>query len=236
MRAADPVAAHVAELERTLRGPAKDRLSMIREVRDGLEDAAEAYSRRGLDRGAAARRAVREFGPVAEVAPQFQDELAAGQGRRTALLLAMALPALTLGWDLLWQSGFGWRTTPAPAVPAVKALAGVQDMASATVAAVALALVVLASRRTLAPRPVAAAAAAVALLAVVVIGGAAIAIANVQESRVLLGRPVVAAAYLVSFAVLAQLVRSAVGTLRALRPPATPATVENDVVVIDKPC
>lgn len=41
--AVDPVARHVAELKRVLRGPARARRSMVREVRDGLHDAVDAY-------------------------------------------------------------------------------------------------------------------------------------------------------------------------------------------------
>ncbi|WP_214406517.1 permease prefix domain 1-containing protein [Pseudonocardia lacus] len=213
----DPVDAHLAELDRSLRGPDKARRDIVREVRDGLADAVDAYRRAGLDPHAAARRAVRDFGPVDDVVGLYQDELAAGQGRRTALLLAIALPALMLGWDFVWRSGLA----PGPPAPAaVKVLAGVQDAAVAVIAAAALAIVALTFRRTCSPRRVAAAATVATIVAVVVCGGAAIAMSLVNLDQAwgrLTAQPACMLAYAVSIAVMVQLNRSAVRTLRTLR-------------------
>jgi hypothetical protein len=220
----DPVAAHVAELDRVLRGATKDRRSIVREVREGLHDAAEAYRHAGMDPREAARRAVREFGPVADVAPLYQDELAADQGRRTALLLAAGLPALSMGWDLLWRVGIDWGPER-PTLALVKALASVQDTASVAVAATALLLVALTFRRTRSPRGVAAAAAASALAAVVVCGGAAVgmSVANGADTLRMVGSQAVGAlAYLVSLTMLVLINRSALRTLRTLRGPRRP--------------
>jgi hypothetical protein len=214
---ADPVATHVAALERSLRGPAALRRSILREVRGGLDDAATAYRATGLDRGRAGELAVRDFGPVAQVAPPYQDELAAGQSRRTALLLAVAVPTLLLGWDLLWSSGAGWG---GDAPPAVRVLARVQDLLSAAVAAVALALLVVGMRRTADPRRVARATGLTALAGALLIGGTAVAmnLANLDDAWVLLtGRPPVAVAYLVSLVVVAQIGISAVRSVRTAR-------------------
>jgi HAAS domain-containing protein len=215
----DPVEAHVAELDRALRGPARARRDIVREVRDGLDDAVDAYRRSGVDAATAARRAVRDFGPVPEVARLYQDELAADQGRRTALLLAVALPALVLGWDFVWDSGL---VPGPPAPPAVKVLAAVQDTASAVIAATALVLVALTFRRTRSPRRVAAAAAVAAMTAAVVCGGSAIAMNLVNAMEVWVRfttQPVSVVAYAVSMAVLIAMNRSAVRTLRTLRRP-----------------
>jgi hypothetical protein len=46
---------------------------------------------------------VAECGPVDEVAAAFQEELAAGQARRTAILLALTLPAQVVAWGLVWR-------------------------------------------------------------------------------------------------------------------------------------
>ncbi len=44
-----------------------------------------------------------DFGPVAEVAPAFQEELTAAQVRHTALLLFLGTPLLAIMWTFLWQ-------------------------------------------------------------------------------------------------------------------------------------
>jgi hypothetical protein len=93
---------YVAGLAAALRGPRRVRDDLLTEARDGLVDAAEAYQESGLEPGAAQRRAVEEFGGYAEVVPDYQAELAVAQGRRTALLIALALPALHLLAPLMW--------------------------------------------------------------------------------------------------------------------------------------
>jgi hypothetical protein len=213
----DPVAEHVAALDRALRGPAKARRSLVREVREGLEDAVTAYRAGGADARRAARLAVRDFGPVPEVAPLYQDELVLGQGRRTALLLVTGVPALVLGWGLLWSSGLA---VGAPGPPAVKALAAVQDVTGGIVAVLAAVLVVLTSRRSRSPRWAALAAAATAGTTIVVCGGAAVAMAilngPVAWARITT-QPAGALAYLVSAGMVVLMNRSALRTLHTLR-------------------
>jgi hypothetical protein len=82
--------AYVAELGGILRGPRRAKADLLDEARDSLVDAVRAYQDRGLDRQAAERRAVEEFGDVAEIAPGYQTELGLVQGRRTALLVLFA--------------------------------------------------------------------------------------------------------------------------------------------------
>ena len=90
-------------LSARLRGPRRLTRDVLAEVRDGLADAADAYVGAGLSPAAAQRRAVAEFGEVDELAAQFQQTLGVAQGRRTARLLAIAMP---LG---VVVSGLGWR-------------------------------------------------------------------------------------------------------------------------------
>jgi hypothetical protein len=216
--AADPITAHLAELARAVRGPGRARRTVLREVRGGLDDAAEAYRRTGLDADRAARLAVRDFGPVAEVAPLFQDELTASEGRRTAALLAVGVPAVVLSWSLLWASGLA-AGPPAPA--AVGVLSVVQDVAAGLVTALALVLLAL-TRRTTAPRPVAAAAAVAAFATVAVCGGTAVAMNLVQAAQAwvrITQQPASLAVYLGSAALVVLLNRSAARTLCTLRAP-----------------
>ncbi|GGV10141.1 hypothetical protein GCM10010182_32460 [Actinomadura cremea] len=93
---------HLAALDGALRGPARAKARMLTEVRDGLTDARDALADAGLPAGDAERRAVRDFGTVAEVAPSFQHELTIVQARRTALAAALSAPVLLLCW---WTAG-----------------------------------------------------------------------------------------------------------------------------------
>lgn len=92
---------YVAELDRSLRGPRTAKADLLTEVRDALVDAAEGYEASGLDREAAERRAVTDFGPVANLAPDFQAELGLAQGRRTAALVCAVLLAQPVTWEVL---------------------------------------------------------------------------------------------------------------------------------------
>src|SRR5688572_16599638 len=84
-----------------LRGPRRLRDDLVTEARDGLVDATEAYRARGLDRAAAERAAVVDFGPVAEIAAAYRPELALAQARRSAVLLSM----LILIQPIVWAEG-----------------------------------------------------------------------------------------------------------------------------------
>jgi hypothetical protein len=214
----DPVDAHLAALARTLRGPHGLRRCLLAEARDGLHDAAAAYGAAGLDPARAAARAVRDFGPVREVARAYQAELAAAQARRTALLLGLSFPGLLLLWDLLWRSGTGWS---GPAPPGVGALAAVQDVAGAVVGVVALAALVLLhgdARRVRDPRPLARAVAALGASAALLCAGVAVVmnlLAATATARLLTTSPLAVAAYTASAVVLVLVLRSSVRTMRA---------------------
>ncbi len=105
----------VAELGRAVHGPGRVRRSMLREVHDGLTDAAEAHTADGLDDAAAQARAVAEFGTVDELAALYQAELTVRRGRATALYVVVVFPAMVLGWDLMWRAGVSWGPVPGSA-------------------------------------------------------------------------------------------------------------------------
>jgi hypothetical protein len=108
MRAADTtIEEYVRRLDRALSGPGRVKADVLAEARDSLVDAAEAYRDDGLADDEAQRQAVREFGPVDELAPAYQRELAAGAARRLALRVALAYLAVTgcsvlMWWDAPW--------------------------------------------------------------------------------------------------------------------------------------
>jgi hypothetical protein len=106
---------YLAGLGAALRGPRQIKADLLAEARHSLLDAAEAYQGMGLSPEQARRRAVAEFGSLADIVPDYQAELAVAQGRRTALLIALALPLLYLLSPLLWWhspwSGQGQTTS-----------------------------------------------------------------------------------------------------------------------------
>jgi hypothetical protein len=98
---------YVAGLSRRLVGPRRAKADLLAEARDGLVDAAEAYAAAGYPAVDAATRAVSDFGGYRQVVPGYQTELAAAQGRRTALLVTVAMPAVLLISRLMW-AGSPW--------------------------------------------------------------------------------------------------------------------------------
>lgn len=216
----DPVALHVGALARMLRGPAGVRRSMLAEARDGLEDAAAAYEEGGLGPREAAGLAVRDFGSVAEIAPLYQEELTARQGRRTALLLAVVFPAMMLAWDLLWSNGISWTATTPPPPPIVGVLAGAQDGISLGIAALELLLLGATFLRRVPQHHVARAVGVIAVLA----SGSTLAtclfmhVVNIEGTNSMLATGFAApAAYIVSVGVIVVITRSALRTLRLTR-------------------
>jgi hypothetical protein len=215
---ADPVSRHVAELERALHGPARVRRSMIREVRAGLHDAVAAYREGGLDHERAAARAVRDFGPIREIAPHFQEELAARQGRVTAVLMMAVFPGMVLGWDLVWRSSAGLHLTPAPFLTVV--LARVQDASAMLVGAAAVALLAVSFHRTAPPRLVTSLVGVTAFVGSVVSAGTAVlmTLSNASSATVMIStNPYTVPAFVVSGLMFAVVIWMAVRTLRVAR-------------------
>ncbi|GAA0264444.1 permease prefix domain 1-containing protein [Cryptosporangium japonicum] len=133
----------VDDLRARLRGPRGVRRELLREVEDGLRDAAEAYENAGLPPADAARKAADEFGDPAALAPLYQAELDASRGRRAALLIALAYPTLTLAWDALWRyTSVGDGAAP----DGVATVAGALDTGSYGAAIVAAATIPLYGR------------------------------------------------------------------------------------------
>lgn len=128
------VAGYLRQLDRALRGPERARADLLAEVRDSLLDAVEAYRQDGLDVARAQRRAVAEFGTVAELAPAYQDEIAAGASRTLALHTALAFAAVAGCSVLMWWGAPG-STAPRP--PGYVLLAGWVDRLSYTLVALA---------------------------------------------------------------------------------------------------
>ncbi|HEX6354706.1 permease prefix domain 1-containing protein [Actinophytocola sp.] len=217
MRTADPITSHVAALERALRGPQRTRRGMIAEARAGLMDAADAYRADGLPPEQAAARAVRDFGAVGEVAPSFQDELTARQGRHSALLFTLVFPAMLFGWDLLWSSGLVRRGFDPAAPGLVVALARLQDVVTALVGLAAIVLLVATFLRSVPPRRVTRAIGLTGTAGAVVCGGLAVAmnVAGGHSTAVLLGTNMAAVvAFAGSAAVLALIIWQSIRTLR----------------------
>lgn len=101
----DAIAVTVAELNRRLHGPRRLRMDMVREVRDALCDAEEAYLAAGMTTDDAQARAVADFGDLDEITAEYQLELAARQARRSAVSIVLAFPMMLLLWDSLWRFG-----------------------------------------------------------------------------------------------------------------------------------
>jgi hypothetical protein len=93
---------YVHRLGRSLRGPGRLREDLLTEARHSLIDTAEGYRGGGLPDGEAERRAVAEFGSVAELAAGYQAELAAGTARRLALRIILVDILLFSTADLMW--------------------------------------------------------------------------------------------------------------------------------------
>lgn len=212
---ADPITSHVAALERVLQGPRRTRQGMIAEARAGMLDAADAYLAGGVPPEQAAVNAVRDFGSVGEVAPSFQEELTARQGRRAAVLFAVVFPAMLLGWDLLWSSGLV-RRGPA-ATELVVVLARLLDGMTVVVALAAVALLAATFFRAVPPRSVTRAVGLTGTAGAIACGVTTVAM-NVAGGRatavMLTANPAAVVAFAVSALVLVVLVWQSVRTLR----------------------
>ena len=94
--------AYLAELNATLRGPRRAKTDLLAEARDHLLDSASAHESDGLSRQKAEFAAVRDFGAVAEIAPDYQTELGWIQGRRTALKVLFVFAAQPFIWGIAY--------------------------------------------------------------------------------------------------------------------------------------
>ena len=90
---------YVTDLESRLRGSRRQVRDLLTETRDSLADATEAHVGSGLTEQEAQERAVEEFGPVREIANEYQAELAVAYGTRTLVWLAIVLPLMHMAWE-----------------------------------------------------------------------------------------------------------------------------------------
>lgn len=212
------IEAHVEALGTVLRGPARVRRDMLRELHDGLTDTARAHTDRGLDQDAAGRAAVAEFGTVAELAPAYQDELTAHQGRTGAALVAVLFAATVLGWDVLWTSGVDWGPVPdAAGSGALRALSRAEDLVAAGTAALAAVVLGLTFVRRVPPRLLAGLTGVVAAGGAIGVGGLVIAmhVAGGQDvGRLVTENATILPAYVLSCAAMLAVVVTATRSLR----------------------
>ncbi|MFJ8963509.1 permease prefix domain 1-containing protein [Lentzea sp. NPDC102401] len=95
----DVIERYVTDLGSRLQGSKKQVSELLTETRDSLADATEAHLDRGLTEREAQKRAVEEFGPVREIANEYQAELAVAYGTRTLIWLAIVLPLMHMAWE-----------------------------------------------------------------------------------------------------------------------------------------
>lgn len=131
--------AYVAALDGALVGPRRVRRGLVREARDHLEDASEAFRRGGLERSEAERLAVADFGDLDVVVPAFQTTLAVAASRRTALMLFAVLSVQ----PFLWDGPLGPDNGPRPDGLAFAVLDRLVELGGGVMIAAALALLVL---------------------------------------------------------------------------------------------
>ncbi|WP_285643428.1 permease prefix domain 1-containing protein [Lentzea sp. NBRC 102530] len=193
---ADLIERYVADLGSRLRGSKKQVRDMLTETRDSLADAAEAHLDRGLDETEAQRRAVEEFGPVREIANEYQAELAVAYGTRTLVWLAIVLPLMHMTWEYGRMLFIGpWQDFGAMPPPWYLFIAKANDLTSGIASGVALVVLILGRvlARRLDPKLLAKIGAGVALGAVgaVLLGNLSIiaATAHVDASRLVQSLP-----------------------------------------------
>ncbi|WP_433163913.1 permease prefix domain 1-containing protein [Kribbella sp. CA-247076] len=106
---ASTVDEYLTGLSRALPGPRRRKADLLAEARDHLADATEALEADGLDRAAAERAAVADFGALDEIVPGYRAELAVSQSRRTATMLFLVL----IIQPIVWQEGaWSWNRDP----------------------------------------------------------------------------------------------------------------------------
>ena len=88
------------------------RPGVLREIGDGLADAAEAYRAAGLEPHDAAARAVRDFGDLDRVAAEFADLRLGRATRRAAVVLGPGYAAVLGAWLLVGRAASSPVRTP----------------------------------------------------------------------------------------------------------------------------
>jgi hypothetical protein len=192
----DVIDRYMTDLGSRLQGSKKHVRDLLTETRDSLEDATEAHLDRGLTEEEARQRAVEEFGPVKEIANEYQAELAVAYGTRTLIWLAIVLPLMHMAWEYSRMLLIGpWQDHGTPTPSWYLVIAKANDMTSGAASGVALVALVLSRilARKYDTKLLAKLAASVAVLAVgvVLLGNVAIiaATAHVDVSRLMQSLP-----------------------------------------------
>ncbi|ANZ36274.1 hypothetical protein BBK82_09565 [Lentzea guizhouensis] len=135
---------YVTDLGSRLQGSRKQVRDLLTETKDSLTDATDAYLDRGLDEHEAQRRAVQEFGPVREIANEYQAELAVAYGTRTLIWVAIVLPLMHMAWEYGRMLLIGpWQDFGAMPPQWYLFIAKANDLASGIASGIALAALVL---------------------------------------------------------------------------------------------
>lgn len=192
----DVIDRYMTDLGARLQGSKKHVRDLLTETRDSLEDATEAHLERGLPEEEARKRAVEEFGPVKEIANEYQAELAVAYGTRTLIWLAIVLPLMHMAWEYGRMLLVGpWQDLGTPTPSWYLVVAKANDMTSGAASGVALVALVLGRilARKYDTKLLAKLAASIAILAVgvVLLGNVAIiaATAHVDVSRLMQSLP-----------------------------------------------
>jgi hypothetical protein len=139
---------YLTELDARLVGPARRKADLLTEARDGLTDAAEAYSAAGLDEADAQRRAVAEFGELSMIAREYQSELGIVAGIRALHTMMIAIPASQGLFNLTRMVWFGdWSNLASPTPSWYPVFARINDYGC--VAAAVLGVLALVTTRLL---------------------------------------------------------------------------------------
>lgn len=133
-----PIETTVAGLNARLPRPTAGRRGILLEVRDGLEDAADAYRATGLDRFDAERRAVSDFGDLDRVAADFVAVRAVRSGTLAALFLGPGYVLVLAAWTVLMLAGPDGRSAPANPLATVYTWLGIAAVATSAAGAIGL--------------------------------------------------------------------------------------------------
>lgn len=108
---------YLGSLGARLHGPRAAKRDLLVEARDGLEDAAAAYTDAGYPEPEAQSRAVADFGDVPVIAREFQAELAVAGAVRALWTMILGLTATHLMWEVargVWWGSWSQLHTPTP--------------------------------------------------------------------------------------------------------------------------
>lgn len=124
---------------------------------------------------------------MSDVAPEFRSQLAAVQGRRTAVFFALSLPITVLAWTATWRLSPQPVSFPDTRPAGVGVLARLTDwsaLAGGVAAVLTIALLIWTGRRGRSVRPVLALQASAGFVAVVTSVGCALAMIAVHPAQV----------------------------------------------------